>query len=286
MPTPKQRYRARLRDIANRFGDLEAETVRRHIDLLREMQERLQLQLTSAEGWNERRLRQLTANVDRLVARYEAQLIGLSNGNLRQSARLGALSVTEPLQAAGVGIGFFDPTPAQLNVLLDFSADLIRDVGRQTRQAINGEIRLAALGERSTIDAMRRINQRLGVADQTGIAYRGERILRTEMGRVYNLANHSQQQVTAQSVEDLQKAWLATGDSRTRISHLRAHNQVVPVNQPFILGSGAKAMYPLDPNLPAEESINCRCRMATVHPEIGLVGGPLDARVAKALKNR
>lgn len=285
MPTPKQEYAAALRDIASRFGNLEADTIRRSVALLAAMRDRLQLQLTGAEGFEAFRLQELSANVDQLIAQYEAQMIALSRQTLVTSSRLGALSVVEPLQAAGVAVGFFQPTPAQINVLLDFSADLIRGIGQQARQAINTEIRLAALGERSTTSAMQAINRRLGVDTSDGIAYQGERILRTEMGRVYNVANQSQQQVTAQTVPGLQKMWVATGDRRTRISHLLAHGQIVAVNEPFRVGS-VRMMYPLDPNAPAGEVINCRCRTVTIHPEIGPIGGPLDASVTRERNRR
>jgi hypothetical protein len=211
------------------------------------------------------------------------------------AARFGALSVIEPLQAAGVAsVGFFQPTPAQLNVLLDFSADLIKGISQDMRRAINTEIRMAALGERSTISAMQAVNEKLGIpsgrqSPTGGIAYRGEMIVRTEVGRAYNLSNFSQQQVTAKAVPGLLKAWIATGDRRTRLTHIRAHfkysKEPIPIDQYFIVG-GAKIMYPLDPSGPARETINCRCRSVTVHPSIGVVGGPLDARIGKELKRR
>lgn len=286
MATPKQEYIRALRDISKRFDTLEADTVRRSIELLRAMRDRLQLRLTSVENFRNFQLSELIGNVNQMIAEYEAQLIALSNGGLTQSARLGALSVVEPLQAAGVGVGFFQPTPAQLNTVLDFSADLIRGITGEMRQAINGTIRRSALGEQSTISAMQEINRRLGVTEpDTGIAYRGERIIRTELGRVYNLSNHSQQQVTAQQVDGLQKQWLATGDARTRIEHLAAHGQLVPVDQPFMVGR-EQLMYPLDPAGSAWNTINCRCRSVTVHPEIGPIGGPLNARIEKERKRR
>jgi hypothetical protein len=236
----------------------------------------------------------MTRAVDDLVANYEAQLLALSHAGLRNAAHLGASAVTEPLAAAGVTFGFFQPTPAQLNVLLDFSADLIRGIGREVRQAINTEIRLAALGERSTIDAMKRITQRLGLKAGKqvvgGVAIRGETILRTEMGRVFNLSNFSQMQVTGRSVPGLKKQWIATGDRRTRLSHLKAHvatkKEPIPFNEPFVLISGAKLMFPLDPAAPASEVIACRCRMLCVHPEIGVIGGPLDGAITRELQRR
>lgn len=54
------------------------------------------------------------------------------------------------------------------------------------------------------------------------------------------------------------KTWVAILDSKTRPTHAAADFQQVGINQNFLIG-GSEAKYPRDENLPAEESINCRC---------------------------
>lgn len=54
------------------------------------------------------------------------------------------------------------------------------------------------------------------------------------------------------------KTWVAILDQKTRASHAAADFQQVAINQNFIVG-GSEAKYPRDENLPAEESIGCRC---------------------------
>lgn len=54
------------------------------------------------------------------------------------------------------------------------------------------------------------------------------------------------------------KTWIAVLDKRTRPSHAQADFQQVPVDGVFNIG-GSQAKYPRDENLPAEESIGCRC---------------------------
>lgn len=280
MPTPKQEYIRSLREIARRYNSLEQETAERALQYLIELQARLQLELTAAEGWNSFRLQQLSAAVNRLTLEYEARLLAASNSAIRDGARLGALAVVEPIQAAGLAAGFFQPSPPLINVLLDFSADLIRGISNEIRQIINREIGLAVLGERSPISAMQAINRQFGINDRTGIAYKGERIIRTEGARVFNIANHSQQLVTAQSVPGLGKQWLSARiPKRTRPSHWAAHGQIVLVAEPFRVG-GEDLMYPLDPAGSAGNTINCLCRMVTVHPEIG----PINVRIAQGVR--
>ena len=83
----------------------------------------------------------------------------------------------------------------------------------------------------------------------------------------------------------LQKQWIATGDGRTRLSHLIAHGQVVLVNKPFIV-AGEKLMYPGDPKGSASNTIQCRCKEITVIPEIGVLETPLDKEIEKERAKR
>lgn len=55
-----------------------------------------------------------------------------------------------------------------------------------------------------------------------------------------------------------EKMWVARHDSRVRESHADADGQVVPVNQPFLVG-GYTMMHPGDRSAPPGETINCRC---------------------------
>ena len=69
------------------------------------------------------------------------------------------------------------------------------------------------------------------------------------------------------------KEWMATGDDRTRPSHMEAWDNYreggligpIPIDQPFIIG-GYLMMYPGDPNGPIEEFANCRCTVVPYNP--------------------
>lgn len=52
--------------------------------------------------------------------------------------------------------------------------------------------------------------------------------------------------------------WLATADGDTRDTHGTADGQIVAVGNTFLVG-GYEARHPADPQLPAEELVNCRC---------------------------
>lgn len=65
------------------------------------------------------------------------------------------------------------------------------------------------------------------------------------------------------SEDQIERRWDATGDDRTRLSHLALHGETVAgMSVPFVSPvTGARMMFPGDGSLgaPAEELIQCRC---------------------------
>ena len=53
--------------------------------------------------------------------------------------------------------------------------------------------------------------------------------------------------------------WLTSRDGKVRDTHALLEGDVKPHGEPFITASGAKLLYPGDPDGPAEEIIQCRC---------------------------
>lgn len=305
MTTPKQQYIKSLNDIAKRYGSLEDQVAQRAARMLKQLRAQIADQLLAVEGWDAYRLRLLDQNVERIIAQYEAQLQAELSSALKQTVRDGALSVVEPLNAIGVQGAFLEPTPQLVNTMLDYSAGLVKNITDEMKSKVNVQIRLAALGGKSPMDTMKAVTDVLGTESKAGVwagrkqlvkgvAARSETIVRTEMQRAFNLSNYSQQMATAKTVPGLLKSWVATADSRTRDSHLKAHLQYrdnpIPIDEPFVLVDArigrAELMYPGDPSAPAGFTINCRCRMSTAHPEVGLIGSSLDGRIAAERKRR
>lgn len=201
------------------------------------------------------------------------------------------------------------PTESQANVAVDFTAALIQNIVEPMRADIDRVLRQAILGRLKPLEAMRRVTKILGVEAQagvwakrkpivSGVAARAETDVRTEMQRMYNLSHFGQMNMLHQTMKGLKKRWIATSDMRTRASHLKIHmetkNSPIPVDKPFYLtpqkgprrGRRFPLMYPGDPTAPPELTINCRCKMAIIHPEIGVIGSSLDGRIAAELKRR
>ncbi len=58
--------------------------------------------------------------------------------------------------------------------------------------------------------------------------------------------------------EEGYKMWITREDSAVRSSHVQENRTMVKFDENFKLEHG-KGMYPGDPNLPAEDRVNCRC---------------------------
>jgi len=102
------------------------------------------------------------------------------------------------------------------------------------------------------------------------LAYRGEVVARTESIH----AAHAGQRVGMQQLIDagrvqasqVRKIWQATGDGRTRESHLMLHGESVGWDEPFISPvTGLPMMHPGDTSMGAagRDTIQCRCFMET-----------------------
>jgi SPP1 gp7 family putative phage head morphogenesis protein len=89
---------------------------------------------------------------------------------------------------------------------------------------------------------------------------RSEMIARTETTRAWNKGSL---EAARQNPNVGQKQWVAANDARTRPEHSAAHGQTVDKDEDFEVG-GESCEGPGDPNLSAEQSINCRCTVRYV----------------------
>jgi hypothetical protein len=291
MTTQKQRsYAKKLREITKRFANLETDTVKRSVALLEQLRKDIIAQLaTGGTEFDAYWLQQVQGNINDMITGYDALVADLAGSSASQAYTLGGNSVVEPAISGGMRGVFYRPNQAQLNILIDYSADLITNINSDMRSAINRELVTASLGGKSPLDVMKNITNILGVKNgrslATGVSARSEKIYRTELGRVYELSAESQRQVSKELEPNLQKRWLSTGDNRTRDSHLAAHGQIVPVDEPFLV-DGEELNHPKDPGGSAGNTINCRCTVVTIWPEIGPIETLNDQLVEEERKRR
>jgi uncharacterized protein with gpF-like domain len=249
------------------------------------------------------RTQNLINSVDNIMVNFQS---GLSKNFKTSFVGVGGLGVdlvANPLDTIGLNVSSFNAlAPSQVNVALDFSAELVQNITGDLRSKINTQLRQATLAQQSPFEAMRGIAKALGVNSEDGVwgtrnrpdvvegvAARAEAIARTEMTRINNLAQSSTQQQAGNLIPGLLKRWISTARGNTRDSHISAHrryfNDPIPINQPFRVGR-SDLMYPGDPRGEAKETVNCRCTMATIVPEIGVQETPLDKAIEKENKKR
>ena len=104
------------------------------------------------------------------------------------------------------------------------------------------------LGQRGVAEYVRSLVPSLSRA-------RSALIARTE---THGAAQHGAQQAAAETGLKLRREWISAEDHRTRLSHALANEQVVGMDEPFIVG-GVELAMPGDPSGPADQVINCRC---------------------------
>ena len=156
----------------------------------------------------------------------------------------------------------FIPTAAAVKSWVEQRVKLwASSVNEETGRLLSNEIAEANLQGESISEIQRRVEKVFNFND----IVRSERIARTEMLSTTNAAHLE----VMQNAGARNKEWLATRDDRVRDSHAAADGQVVPIEEPFRIGSAL-----LDaPGVgrgggvgPPEETINCRC---VVLPVIG-----------------
>lgn len=313
MPTDKERYTATLNAIVDDYLAMEERAAREIVGFLQDLQGQIDVQVATAAQYGELQPATLRASIDRLIADFELRANAVLADSVTRSVALGGAADAEPLRAIGTRVAFFTPSPQQVAILKAASADLVTGITAPLRAQVNAQVQQAGLGLITPFDAMAKLTDVFGKAAikqgrlvSTGVSAKAERVIRTELQTDFNLATYAQQQQTAQQVRGLLKRWIATADARTRRGHLEAHQTYktpIPIAEPFVIrnwrftkkrgwfidrsserGGVVEMRFPLDPTAPGWARINCRCTMATLHPDIGVIGSSLDGRIAQMLK--
>lgn len=129
----------------------------------------------------------------------------------------------------------------------------LRGVGDTMYDSATDAMRTALERGEGPLTAARRVREVLG-----STSGRATLIARTESAAAVNGADWSVASELHKAGVVTTKEWLSTSDSRTRETHRAADGQIVPQDQPFLVG-GSTIQFPADPSGPADETIQCRC---------------------------
>jgi uncharacterized protein with gpF-like domain len=142
--------------------------------------------------------------------------------------------------------------------------NLLSRVPDETFRRVQAIVQTASTEGTSIPDTAAQIRETLLDAGAPYWTNRAETIARTELLRAHNGGQwDSYVAYGAQNGVRLRKTWIDSDDPRVRPAHVDTDEQTVPIMEPFMVGvdGGPKfpAMYPGDPRLPPNLSINCRC---------------------------
>jgi hypothetical protein len=101
----------------------------------------------------------------------------------------------------------------------------------------------------------------LAAHKQKALAYRGKLIAANESFTALAAGRHEsyRQMIEAGVADGVTKKWVHGLSLDARVNHVTLNGTVVDFEQPFDLGGGVFAQHPHDANLPASETLGCRC---------------------------
>ncbi len=255
-------------------------TLRLLADVRRSTLEELLKLANKADSFQYYQLQALRDAIDAQAADLVRRYRPIMGGALDRAWTWGEDFQPEMLKRIGVDLSLRQISRTQLQVAQTIAGDLVTQVGDDFRTQARQIITRGVMGAQSPTQVMKGIAKLLKTEPDrhTGklgsIAYQAERIQRTEMAGVAELANRIQQDQVADFVPDVRKYWLATHDSRTRPAHFAAYERYkpggsvgpIPEGDDFVVG-GQRCAGPHDPRLSAAMRVNCRCTSCLYLPD-------------------
>jgi len=227
---------------------------------IRDLRSDIRNAIIGAEGFELRHLRSIRDELDaagaRLADRFNASM-SVHQGN---SWELGGKMVDEGFAAAKIDVALPMLSDAQLIAVKDYTADLITNMASQTIEEVSGHVRRGIVAGENPYKTMKRIETVL-LKKKKGTFWRAEKIVRTEQGRVFNIANQERMGQAREQIPDLQKQWVTgpdVGPEAPRAAHRAANGQIRDADKPFDVG-GEALDFPGDPKGRPENVISCRC---------------------------
>jgi hypothetical protein len=271
--TRNREYEATVRRLLRSADGWEKEAVNRASAVLTEFQYGIAGQLSTLVGddWRRVQMQQVHDALEdawlRLTPEINGQLSSVFNDALDDytGGYVGfykALGLSGPMTATGISTDL-------AVVAANLTTEQIMAIGPQTMQAITGQIRRAVLSEQNPMDAIRALASGEVGPDFQAIGpfrtlrQRAEADVRTEIHRMFNVADESQHQTLAREVPGTLFYWYQYSSRNPRETHTRvaAQTQADPIGPDdlFTVG-GYECHHPHDPALPAKESVNCNCK--------------------------
>ena len=234
-----------------------------------EIQRRLRSGRYADRPWEIQIQRELSGEVSNVMADARRQLDLALRPIEERMATTAVQTAIRPLKDVGYRIKTVQVNRRQVELMSATRADLVQKIFEPQRRKIDLEIQKVGMGIQTpyeaqlaikpiVIERMSRVPGTFGPRARYGgsVLYQTERIVRTEVNRIYSVQNFDTIRDIRNEVPGVMKKWIAALDTRTRDSHIEVNEEVVGPDDHFSNG----LLFPHDPAGPAEETINCRCR--------------------------
>ena len=244
-----------------RLPKIRADTVREILRLLAEAEQDIEARLKKATAASTLKLRQQQKEIRAAIERFATAADRGLQGALGTSWAAGVDLLTKPIEAAGAAIG-----PAlriddrSLRAMREFTTGRIKDVSLRTVNRINTALGNVVLGTTPLSDAITDIQKTL----RGSTRQRAMTIAYTNVGMAYSAAGYEAMQAAERIGIPIAKRWMKSGKLHPRAGHVAAHNQIVRVSQPFLIGNPKtgeveELRFPRDPDASIGNTINCGC---------------------------
>lgn len=259
-------YERELRRQARRLPQIQQSTLQeilRHLGIARG---EVIAALASASPAATISLAKQRAAIEAAMLRFQDRAAGRVVAGADDAWQAGIDLLGKPSAVMGLQLGpVLKINDRALLALREFLTGRIGDVSREGIKLLNDVLAQVVIGTKPMADAITDVQTILGGVTRR----RAMTIAYTEIGTVHSAATYASMQAAEAAGVKLAKRWLKSGKRHPRPSHVQAHNQIVRVNEPFLIidmktGETEKLRYPRDPKASAGNRINCGCLMVPV----------------------
>jgi uncharacterized protein with gpF-like domain len=263
-----QNVNRRIREILDEANNIADRNLEDFLATVNRMREEVVLVIVQGGELDPLTVRMVQDRLRDIQRTYQERFSDLMSENQRRIFIKGIQVVDKAVEAGNILKAVPYLSEETLRQAQAFSATLVTNLTQQAVQEISMQLDLAVLAQRPAIQVIKEIGTNLQDASVFGtIRRRAEIIYRTEVNRIQSLATIERMEQLSLTIPDLKKEWRHSHVGLPRPGHLALHGKVVGVKENFIL-EGRYDTYPVygpfDPQLPAEETINCRCKIIPV----------------------
>jgi hypothetical protein len=268
-----------IKAILNRARALQNEATKEFLVLVDELRERILLTILDAREITPYTVNLVKQVVAQLTADYNEKYIQKLSEDQRKQFVKGIQIVDSTIDNANLikAVPYLSEDVLRKSQAL--SGELITGLTDKIRTDVNRQLSLAVMGQKTAHNVIEEIGGKLNTASVFGsIKRRAELIYRTEMNRTQTLAGAERIAQLVKQYPDLKKKWIHSHVGMPRMNHMALDGEVIPANEMFELQGNPKdkktsgkvfqVYSPYDTQLPASETVNCRCKVIAVFPKL------------------